>query len=58
MTDDKAEETEQRDPQDTEGPLDLSGFETMQQTFGKGRNARVVLTGKAVSLKQLVELSR
>jgi hypothetical protein len=39
-------------------PLELDGYETMQQTFGIGANKRVVLVGKPVTLNQLVALSK
>lgn len=48
------------DPRETgkDEPMDLTGYETMQQTFGTGTNKRVVLVGKPVTLNQLVQLSR
>jgi hypothetical protein len=39
-------------------PLDLEGFDTMKQTFGDGKNKRVVLVSKGVSLKQLIADSK
>lgn len=47
------------DPRETgkDEPMDLSGYETMQQTFGTGTNKRVVLVGKPITLNQLVQLS-
>lgn len=39
-------------------PLDLSGFETMEETFGKGSNKRVVLVSRPITLNQLVKLAR
>lgn len=47
-------------PEDSgpDDPLDLTGYETMQQTFGTGANRRVVLVGKPISLNELVRLAR
>lgn len=39
-------------------PLDLAGYETMQQTFGTGTSRRVVLVGKPVTLNELVRIAR
>lgn len=43
---------------DPDEPLDLTGFGTMEETFGKGSNRRVVLVSRPVTLNQLVKLSR
>lgn len=45
-------------PDEDDTPLDLEGLETMQQTFGEGKNARVVLVSKGISLKQLIDDSK
>ena len=39
-------------------PLELRGLETMQGTFGKGTNQRIVLVGKPVTINQLLAASR
>lgn len=49
---------EDREPGGPDEPLDLSGFETMEETFGKGSSRRVVLVSKPITLNELVRMSR
>jgi hypothetical protein len=52
----RVDDDDDQDGPDT--PLDLSGFETMRETFGSGENKRVVLVSKGVTLKQLLADSK
>lgn len=49
---------EVQEPGGPDEPMDLSGFETMEETFGKGANRRVVLVSRPITLNELVRLSR
>lgn len=55
-----SQETEKEPPEDDtpDDPLDLTGFETMQKSFGKGSSRRTVLVSKPITLNQLVSLSK
>jgi len=38
-------------------PLDLTGFATMQESFGIGANKRIVLVSGGISVNQLLKAS-
>jgi hypothetical protein len=49
---------EVQEPSSPDEPLDLGGFETMKETFGRGSNRRVVLVSKPITLNELVRMAR
>lgn len=58
LEDDDDDNTPEGPAPSSNAPLNLEGYATIEQTFGKGTGRRSFLVSKGVTLRQLVEMSK